>query len=202
MPRTEAQNKEIRERSRERILVAALSLFAREGYERTSVRMIANEAGVAQGLLYNYFDGKEALLRAIFERSMQDVQSSFQLGDADGDPQQRLVAYIRGCFEILRLRLDFWRISYEVRFQSGVIEGLGERLAEWTAFIRSTLEGFLRDAGFEHPDTEALILFALIDGVSQHYALDPEHYPLEEVIAMLVERYRSPHRVAPEEAVR
>jgi AcrR family transcriptional regulator len=202
VPRTEDQNQALRERSRERILEAALALFAREGYERTSVRMIAREAGVSQGLLYNYFEGKEGLLRALFERSMDDVRASFRIDGEDLDPNRRLEVYIRGCFEILRRRLDFWRISYGVRLQSGVIEGLGKGLAEWTAFIRATIEGFLRDAGFPNPEIEALILFALIDGVSQHYALDPDHYPLEEVISKLVEKYAGPEINRPEETGR
>ena len=55
MPRNQAQNEALREQSRRKILYSAGTLFARHGYEATSVRMIAREAGVAQGLLYNYF---------------------------------------------------------------------------------------------------------------------------------------------------
>jgi DNA-binding transcriptional regulator YbjK len=43
---------------------AALELFARDGFAATPVRPIAAEPGVAQGLLYNDFDGKDALLRS------------------------------------------------------------------------------------------------------------------------------------------
>ena len=72
MPRTRAQFEAIRQESRERILDAALRLFARYGYAATPVRRIAEEAGVSQGLLYNYFDGKESLLRALFEQTAGD----------------------------------------------------------------------------------------------------------------------------------
>jgi AcrR family transcriptional regulator len=73
-PRTSEQFEEMRRESRERILRSALALFARRGFANTSVRLLAEEAGVSQGLLYNYFDGKHELLRAIFARSMEGVQ--------------------------------------------------------------------------------------------------------------------------------
>lgn len=192
MPRSEAQNEALRERSRDRILDAALTLFARHGYDRTSVRMIAREAGVAQGLLYNYFAGKQDLLLALFERSMQDVRASFEFGRSGLDPHAQLEAYLRGCFAILRRNLDFWQLSYRVRAQPLARAELDGQLREWTAYIQHTLEGYLRAAGFANVAIEATLLFALIDGVSQHYALDPDHYPLDEVVEAIVAKYRRP----------
>ena len=193
-PRTPAQNEQIRASSRRRIIERALALFAEHGYERTSVRMIADAAGISQGLLYNYFDGKQALLRAIFEESIADVRASFALADA-APPGQRLERLIRGSFEILRSNMAFWRLSYGVRMQAAVLEGLGDELHEWTATIRRTLQGYLRDAGAVQPDVEAAALFALIDGISQHYVLDPERYPLDAVIELVVARYGGASRV-------
>ena len=187
-PRTAEQNEQIRVASRQRIVDQALSLFAEHGYERTSVRMIADAAGISQGLLYNYFDNKQALLLAIFEASVADVRASFALADA-APPAERLERLVRGSFEILKRNLAFWRLSYSVRMQPAVLAGLGPALHEWTATIRRTLQRYLRDAGVPRPDVEAAALFALIDGVSQHYVLDPERYPLDAVIELVVARY-------------
>jgi AcrR family transcriptional regulator len=192
-PRTAEQNEQIRASSRERILEYALALFAEHGYERTSVRMIADAAGISQGLLYNYFEGKQALLHAIFERSMTDVRASFALADA-ASPSERLERLVRGSFEILKRNMAFWRLSYAVRMQSAVLEGLGSELHDWTAAIRRTLHGYLRDAGVPQPDIEAAALFALIDGISQHYVLDPDRYPLDAVIELVVARYANASR--------
>lgn len=52
---------------REQIMEAALRVFAKKGYTRTSNKEIAREAGITPGLIYHYFASKEALLRAIFE---------------------------------------------------------------------------------------------------------------------------------------
>ena len=196
-PRTAEQNEQVKTATRKRIVDAALSLFAEHGYEGTSVRMIADETRMSTGLLYSYFDGKQALLQAIFEESMADVRSSFGRADA-APPSERLEQLIRGSFEILRGNLTFWRLSYGVRMQPAVLAGLGRDLQQWTSAILRTLEGYLRDAGVSRPSVEAAVLFAVIDGVSQHYVLDPARYPLDDVIELVVARYAKPRRtVAP-----
>lgn len=53
--------------TRERILMAAERLFARDGYSGTSLRAIMTEAAVNTASVHYHFGGKEALLRALFE---------------------------------------------------------------------------------------------------------------------------------------
>jgi AcrR family transcriptional regulator len=52
---------------RERILAAALTLFASRGYHATPVPDIAMDAGIATGTIYRYFATKELLLNAVFQ---------------------------------------------------------------------------------------------------------------------------------------
>jgi AcrR family transcriptional regulator len=53
---------------REQIMDAALRVFAQKGFTRATNREIAHEAGVTSGLIYHYFDSKDALLKAIIEQ--------------------------------------------------------------------------------------------------------------------------------------
>lgn len=53
---------------RERLIEAAVTLFGRDGFEATSVRAVADEAGVSWGLIRFYFGSKEGLLQAAEER--------------------------------------------------------------------------------------------------------------------------------------
>lgn len=55
------------EEKRNRILEAALDIFEKEGFAAAKMEAVAARAGVAKGTLYNYFDGKEALLFALAE---------------------------------------------------------------------------------------------------------------------------------------
>jgi TetR/AcrR family transcriptional regulator, fatty acid metabolism regulator protein len=57
------------EDKRQLILDAAVRVFARKGYHTSRVGDIAEEAGVAHGLLYHYFDSKEELLETIFRNT-------------------------------------------------------------------------------------------------------------------------------------
>lgn len=53
---------------RELILEAALEAFADRGFHGTTVPAIAERAGVAAGTLYRYFEGKEAIVNALYQR--------------------------------------------------------------------------------------------------------------------------------------
>jgi len=190
MPRTAAANEAVKARTRARVMEHALKLFSLHGYDATSVKMIADSCGMAQGLLYRHFKGKEHLLRAIFEQSMADVQASFSLAQQSEDPLDRIEALIRGAASIVTGHRRFWKLSYGVRMQQGALKALGPRLSSWTRTIESTLHGYLKQAGARHPRLEAAILFATIDGMSQHYVLDPENYPLTDVVDAVVQQYR------------
>jgi len=190
-PRTHEQNQTIRELSRAKIVETALELFAQHGYEATSVRMIAHAAGIAQGLLYNYFASKEALLATVVQQSMADVRESFVRAEDGTDPHRQIERLIRAAFATVQRKRTFWKLIYGVRMQGAVVASLGDVLIAGSTEIRTTIERYCRTAGLGQPEIEAAILFALIDGVAQHYVLDPENYPLDAVTEALVARYNT-----------
>ncbi|OBH25047.1 hypothetical protein A5692_02895 [Mycobacterium sp. E342] len=57
----------VRLRRREQFIDAAMTVFARAGVDRASVKDIAEQASVTPGLLYHYFDSKEALVAAVLK---------------------------------------------------------------------------------------------------------------------------------------
>ena len=54
--------------TKQRIVEAALRLFEERGYERTTMRAVAAEAGVSLGSAYYYFDSKEHLVQGFYDR--------------------------------------------------------------------------------------------------------------------------------------
>jgi AcrR family transcriptional regulator len=190
LARRDERNETSRAERRAEILDGALALFAERGYAETTVRMIAEAVGMSQGLLYRYFSSKEDLLHAIFEQSMRDVQASFAAADTGASAEEKLERLVCSAFRIVRAHLRFWKLSYGVRMQAAVLTGLGDALFAWTVTIRATLERYLAEAGFANAATEAAILFALIDGVCQHYVLDPDRYPLDQIAEAIMSRYR------------
>ncbi len=63
MPRTSR----VVEDRREQIIDAAMRVFAQKGFARATNRDVAREAGITTGLIYYYFESKEALLKAVLE---------------------------------------------------------------------------------------------------------------------------------------
>jgi len=62
-----ARTPKVVEDRREQIIDAAMRVFAQKGYSKATNKDIAREAGITTGLIYYYFDSKEALLKAILE---------------------------------------------------------------------------------------------------------------------------------------
>ncbi len=174
---------------RDHLLDVALRCFATWGYAGTSVRRIADEAHVAPGLLYHYFPSKEALLEALFQRSAGMVFESFARVADEPDPRARLASLLRVSAEIVRDNLDFWRVSYGVRFQHEVLAGLAEDIAAQNGALHGAFLALLTEIGRPSPGVEAELLFAAVDGVFQHFVLDPERYPLDEVIEALIAHF-------------
>ena len=88
---------------REAILGAALELFGRYGYRRTSIDDIARRAGVAKGTVYLYVENKEALFRTL-ARSLLDgvlARAGEAAGTRDGGVAERL-------FRVLDAKFGFF----------------------------------------------------------------------------------------------
>jgi AcrR family transcriptional regulator len=68
--------------TRERIRAVALELFAEQGYEKTSLREIAERLGVTKAALYYHFKSKEDIVASLFHDVQQEVEKIIAWGDA------------------------------------------------------------------------------------------------------------------------
>ncbi|MGC2162588.1 MAG: TetR family transcriptional regulator [Silvibacterium sp.] len=66
------------EETKARILEAALRIFRERGFERATMREIAAEAGVAVGAAYYYFESKDAIVMAFYERSQGEMKEDIE----------------------------------------------------------------------------------------------------------------------------
>jgi TetR/AcrR family transcriptional regulator, fatty acid metabolism regulator protein len=74
------------EEKRQRLLGAAVRVFAAKGYHACRVGDIAEEAGVAYGLLYHYFPSKEAVLETIFRDTWTQMLDRIREVETSGEP--------------------------------------------------------------------------------------------------------------------
>jgi AcrR family transcriptional regulator len=91
------------EDKRRLILDAAVRVFASKGYHASRVGDIAEEAGVAHGLLYHYFRSKEELLETISGETWRDVADAVRaVEETDESARERLAG-------IAKILLRAWR---------------------------------------------------------------------------------------------
>lgn len=174
---------------RAHLLDAALRVFAERGYQGARVRDIAAEAQVAAGLLYHYFPSKEAVLRALFERSTALVMEAFARVAAISEPRARFAALLRESAALVREHREFWRVSYGVRMQEAVVADLAHGIAAQSVAYVGLFTALLTELGAAAPELEAHLLFATLDGVFQHYVLAPDTFPLDAVLERVVQRH-------------
>ena len=191
MPRSAIQNEQMRAATRAAVLNSAMKLFAQNGYAHTTTRGIAREAGISTGLMYHYFEGKESLLRAVFDHCMAILSQAFTAAYEQSAPQDRLANLIHTMFELLVSDEAFWSLFYMLRTQPAIMRVLGDDFRTWTKRLRDMFEVEFRQAGRKDPVTDALLLYSLVEGTIQQYLLDPADYPLERVVAQIITLFGS-----------
>ena len=91
------------EEKRRLILAAAVRVFARDGYHTSRVGDIAEEAGIAHGLLYHYFSSKDEVLATVFRENWGELLGRLAAVEESSEPADE---QLRGIAKIL---LRSWR---------------------------------------------------------------------------------------------
>lgn len=96
---------------RRMILEAAIRVFARQGYHSTRVADIADEAGVAYGLVYHYFRSKEAVMTELFmERWSLLLAAGEEVKSSDRTTREKLDAIAGFIFDSYRHNPDLMKV--------------------------------------------------------------------------------------------
>ncbi|MCW3067689.1 MAG: TetR family transcriptional regulator [Solirubrobacterales bacterium] len=173
--------------TRERLLAAARSEFARSGFHGASVDEIASRAGFSTGALYSNFNGKEDLFLALMEREIDEharelseaVRERASVAErATGGARQWMTMIDREP-ELLLLFMEFW--AYGVRDAE-----IRPKVAAQFAHMREVLTTLIADAVREF-DLEldmpaeqlAVAIDALADGIARQRLADPDAVPDE-----------------------
>ena len=190
MPRKEEQFEEIRQKRRAEITKTALQLFAKNGYHNTSISKIAKAAGVSKGLMYNYFESKEALLDAILFGAADDKQAAYQsVSMNETPPKRRLQMIIEGMFAMINLNLHHWKLMTALSLQDEISTHIKEKFsAQRTAGMQQFTQLF-EELGAEKPQLEAFFLGSSLTGIMMQYIHLKDDYPLEEMKNYLINKF-------------
>jgi AcrR family transcriptional regulator len=112
---------------RDELLAIAARLFAERGFRNTTVRDIADAAGILSGSLYHHFDSKESMVDEILQTFQDELFAAYeQILASDQSPRQKIEAAVRLSFEAIDQH------HHEVAiFQNEAdwLGGLGDRFA-------------------------------------------------------------------------
>lgn len=87
---------------KKRILEASIELFAKQGYHATSVQEIVNEADMAKGSFYNYFDSKDELITTLYHYYFGQIQHQMDEAKQDAvNPRDSLERQLEIFFNFL-----------------------------------------------------------------------------------------------------
>ena len=142
------------EEKRRLILDAAVRVFARKGYHTSRVGDIAEEAGVAHGLLYHYFSSKEELLETVFRETWAELLEAFGRVEESEEPaaeQLRQLAAI--LLRSWRRDPDLVRVLVREVGRSQTLPDRVEEIGRVFAAIRRTIERGQSEGAFR-PDID------------------------------------------------
>jgi AcrR family transcriptional regulator len=182
--------------TRERLLGAARTVFARRGYAGASVDEIALEAGFSSGALYSNFEGKEDLFVELLKREMDAQTRALQeatggrssVAERAREGAAEWMGFVQREPEMVMLFMEFW--AYAVR-EPRMRPKVAARFAEIRAMLTRLIVDSAGDFGLEltmPAEQLAIAVDAFADGISRQKLADPEAVPdelLGEVLTAL-----------------
>ena len=170
---------------KEKIVQAALKLFAEEGFKTTSTSNIAKEAGVSEGLIFRHFKNKNGLLEAIQQMADIKIQSIYADIINEEDPKELIRRAIDMGSKLTESEQDqhIWKLRYKVKWES-------EDFREFRIFpLQDALENAFRKLGYRKPDLEARLFTMTFDGLATRLFLT-DSINLDEYLSYMKTRYQ------------
>lgn len=197
LPRVSAEHKE---RRREAILSAAMSVFITKGYQVATISDIAQEASLSVGAIYRYFSTKEELMLALVKERLSRAPELFaRMAGRAGDPWQRLERCVDLFTAALRIRhpgtgrLLLVSLAEAVQ-DGGVRAGLHRRFRGLVEYLAEIIADGVAQ-GIFRPDADprglASLLVATADGVAVYWVTGTPEIDLDVMRSTILSMLRS-----------
>lgn len=194
-PKTDIQNKVIRTKSKQKIIDASIELFSEFGFAGTPISKIAKEAGVSKGLIYNYFETKEDIVKGIIDSLLEeskDAEQAIMEAFQNASPIEIIALVIDQSHQFLVKQKSKWRLVTILAFKMNNFPYIHDiMIQKYNGYVQ-LFSGVFSQLGFENPETEAKLFAATLDGISMQYLMfNDEEYPLEEKYEGLKNKYKN-----------
>ena len=146
---------------RRALLTAAVHVVATRGLRHLTYRSVAQEAGVAHGLVAHHFGSRDALLEAALEFSLANSVGSISADPGSGD----LEALFAGVVEMVQANPDDQAFQYELILEARRRPELRPQVEQVYSTYRQALRSELEAAGIHADDGLVHLVFAAVDGL-------------------------------------
>lgn len=177
----------------EKILDAAYACIARDGYAQTSLRQIAQEAGVAVSQISYHYENKEGLLLAVVERAATNYHAYMQAYlQPHMSPREKGECFIALYQRVLEDDQELFRVLYDLAglalwsepFRLRVRDVFGAIVEQITNEVFT--EDLVNDLDYQHaPETLASLFFGGLFGIALQALLEPENKEIVDSLSAL-----------------
>ena len=173
-----------------RIVEAAVRVFAQKGYASATVADIAVKAGIGKGTIYEYFSSKEDLFFAVFEwfRIKTEDAARVKLDVLGGSAAKKLEALsisLIGMWEeikdVFTLTMEFWAASSSSQQQDRFKENFRNTYQKFRGIVKSLIVEGIERGEFRsdiNPDSVAAALVGAWDALFLQAWFEPEFDPM------------------------
>jgi AcrR family transcriptional regulator len=165
---------QVRDFKRERVLEEATKLFYERGFQGSSIDAIAERLNVTKPFIYTYFDSKHALLVAIYERAVSDLNAGVnKIFSADRAPEEQLELlvkfYVRQNIESRELTAIF--LNEERNLSPEILAEIREEHREFDRKLTNLIRKGIRSGVFQVEDAglASLSISGLVRWVHRWY---------------------------------
>lgn len=152
------------EEKRRVILDAAVRVFARKGYHTSRVGDIAEDAGIAHGLLYHYFTSKEQVLETVFRENWSELIDAFRRIEASDEPAtEQLDGIVKVLLRSWRNAPDLVRVMVREVARSPQLQGQVDEIREGFLIIQRVIEHGQAEGSFRR-DLDARLASWIVYG--------------------------------------
>ena len=176
---------------REKILLAALHVFANYGYEKARMKDIAENAGIGKSTIYEYFKNKEELFRELVDFLFRDLEEYTISSVNPEDPPVEKICSIITAFAEYMTNMPYGTVSetmaitldiFDQSIRSKIVDLRPIYQRESEALVQIIQEGIQNNKLKTNipPESIASIIVAFLDGLLTQWLLFPDQVDINE----------------------
>jgi AcrR family transcriptional regulator len=184
---------------KDQIIGAAIQIFAKKGFAKTTINDIANAAGIGKGTVYEYFSNKEEIINQSYRYFMRAMEFDFQeilIQEITG--KEKLIRILEGftqltnseTMELVELMLDFWAEGIKTKNSQGIlVEEMNKFYHSYRVILADVIIEGMGDGSFKkniNPRSVASMIIGTLDGAFVQWILDKNSIDYEEMVRTVI----------------